>query len=127
MAIKDPEQFLGEQSCNKRETTIPSGDTPSSVSENPSEESQTSAHNKKIMVETKISANASQGGAEEQFFGGNCGKGNATPNAEGTGSAEVNNIKQFNMKNRISVESITGKSACENGLLVKKRVVLMTK
>lgn len=54
------EQFFGGQSCDKGETTITSGDTTSSVSENLSEESQTSAQNNTIMAENKISANASQ-------------------------------------------------------------------
>ena len=100
MAIKDPEQFLGGQSCNKRETTIPSGETTSSDSNNKSEESQTSTHNKTTMEKETISANASQVEAEEQFLGGgNCGKENATPNAEGTGSAEVINLKQIKHDN----------------------------
>ena len=65
------------------------GDTPSSDSINPSEESQTSTHNKTTMEKETISANASQVEAEEQFLGGgNCGKENATPNAE------VMNIKK---------------------------------
>ena len=91
MAIKDPEQFFGGQNCDKGETTIPSGERTSSDSINQSEESQTSARNKKIMAKEIISANASQVEAEEQFLGGgNCGK----KNAEGTGSAEVINIKK---------------------------------
>ena len=75
-------QLLHRESNMNKQT----GDTTSSDSINPSEESQTSAHNKTTMEKETISVNASQGGAAELFLGGgNCGK----ENAEGTGSAEV--------------------------------------
>lgn len=80
-------QFFVENCIENKNTA---GETTSSDSNNKSEESQTSTQNNAIMAKNKISPNASQIEAEEQFLGGgNCGKGNATPNAEGTGSAEV--------------------------------------
>ena len=79
------EQFFGGNCIENKNTAVQTA-----VSDNPSEKSQTSAHNTTNMRVEHFFANASQGGAEEQFLGGgNCGKENATPNAEDTGSAEV--------------------------------------
>ena len=87
--------FVGN--CIENNNTA--GDIISSDSINKSTESQTSTHNTTNMRVEHFFANASQVEAEEQFFGGNCGKGNATPNAEGTGSAEVINLKQIKHDN----------------------------
>lgn len=84
------EQFFGGNCIENKNTAVQTGETTSSDSINQSTESQTSTHNNAIMAENRNSANASQVEAAEQFLGGgNCGNENATPNAEGTGSAEV--------------------------------------
>lgn len=57
-------QLLHRESNMNKQT----GDTTSSDSINPSEESQTSAHNKTTMEKETISVNASQGGAAERSW-----------------------------------------------------------
>lgn len=107
------EQFVGGNCIENNNTA---GETTSSDSINPSEESQTSAHNKEIMIKEKeISSNASQVEAEEQFFGGNCGKGTVIPAAEGKQIPHSINNTETTME--IS-EAITGINACENETLV---------
>ena len=84
------EQFFGGNCIENKNTAVQTGEMTSSDNLNLSTESQTSTQNNAIMAENRNSANASQVEAAEQFLGGgNCGKVNATPNAEGTGSAVV--------------------------------------
>lgn len=96
-------QFVGGNCIENKSTAVKTEDMTSSDSNNPSEESQTSTHNTTNMIVEHFFANASQGGAEEQFLGGgNCGKGNATPNAGGYRFCRSNNNRtKLNYENQI--------------------------